>query len=1352
MKYFLLFFTVGLFFKTQGAVVINEIMAGTSERRLSWSTNDAAQLGTGVAWRNPDFSDAAWSSGNLPAGYGFAGMATDLATTMKSIAPSLYLRREFQVTADQAASTQTLNLPVDCNDGFVAYLNGREVARVNCGATNQFMYACQPAYNVAFATDAVSYNLGPAARWLVPGRNVLAIQAHNAEQPSTTAIPEQIMQHVPTPEFKLNAGLWLTTTELPDIFIPYGTSGGPWKYFIGRYEPSGGVVDEGLITNRFTTPQGEEDDYDQPASFVDWVELYNDGPLPVDLSGWTLSDDSGSPDKWHFPTNTILPANGFLLVLCDDRDEANAPAGPAQRLHANFKLGGEGEYLGLFDASRTFVDGFVPNFPPQRFYCSYGRNPANPSAFGYFESATPGATNAGAFYPAQVAPPQFKDSVNADLPGGIYRVSSLSLQLVASTPGSTVRYTLDGSEPTSQNGSVYSTTLTITQPNDKMGTVVRARAFLSGSLPSDVVTHTYLQRQPAALTNVPAILFTADAGRDLYKPCGILAIAGGTNVETSSGNIWQALGSADYDQAVGDGYPFERAVHLEYFFPSGYYPTNQAPVRDDMGLRVSGSDYQRPRMTLQGAATDSPWIPWNSIEKPSFNLHFNGDYGSDPIDYPFFTNYPVGKFQHLRLRAGKNDNYNPFITDELVRRLWLDMGHVGSRGLFCSLYVNAVYKGIFNLAERFRAPFFQEHYNSTAEWDVDYSWTWVDGDSVAFYQLITALDHNLSVAANWQSVTNQIDIDNAADYYLLNTYCAMWDWPGNNFVIARERSTGPNSRFRFAVWDAEGGFNVDSYCNKPVDYNTISNDLLTVTDSWNYLPRIFRRLSTSPEFRLRFADRVNFHLFNGGVLDDRDPDGTGPLKSRFAQRLGELVTEVGPLVQYNTGSSLNTSAFDGWVAVASGRRSYLLGTDAGRKMLRDAGYWPLTEPPVFSQYGGVVPANYLLSMTSTVATAGQTATLYYTLNGTDPRLMGGALNPAAITYTNAVPVSQILTVRARARNNTTAEWSPLTEATFAVSAQPASSNNLVIAELMYHPPGATPAEAAAGVTDSEDLEFIRLINISTNPVDLAGVQFTIGITFSFNSGSLRYLSPGANVLVVKKLSAFQARYGHAYDTLVAGEYGGNLSNSGEQLRLVAADASVIRDFTFDDDVPWPVSPDGSGPSLVLKNPASNPNPALGANWMASAMPGGMPGGVAHPETYSVWRSLFWDSTTGTNDAVAGPYANPDGDDLNNLSEYIYGLSPLLADPTPQLVAAVETINSDPHFTVALRLSGGASDVVVVPQISSDLVNWSNNPAALQLLQTTAGEDGRITCKYFDTTVPNANQQRFVRFQFNVSSP
>jgi hypothetical protein len=335
--------TFGLLFQAQGGVVINEFMAGSSDRRLSWSTNDVAQMGSGVSWKATEYDDSAWSTGNLPAGYGFTGLSTDLTSAMSNQAPSLYLRKEFQVTAEQASATNQLNLLITYNDGCVAYLNGREVARYNCGPTNHFMYACQAAYNVG-GGNRLNYP-GPASQWLVPGRNVLTIQAHNAEQPSTLALPEQITQHIPTPEFRINAGLYWVASPLC-WFIPYGSSGGPWQYFVGRYEPSGGVVDEGLITNTFTPPLGEEDDYDQPAAFVDWVELHNNDSSPVNLTGWSLTDDATLPAKWHFPTNTTIPANGFLLVLCDNRDEANAPAGPARRIHSNFKLGRTGRIPG----------------------------------------------------------------------------------------------------------------------------------------------------------------------------------------------------------------------------------------------------------------------------------------------------------------------------------------------------------------------------------------------------------------------------------------------------------------------------------------------------------------------------------------------------------------------------------------------------------------------------------------------------------------------------------------------------------------------------------------------------------------------------------------------------------------------------------------------------------------------------------------------------------------------------------------------------------------------------------------------------------------------------------------------
>src|SRR5256885_700009 len=313
-------------------------------------------------------------------------------------------------------------------------------------------------------------------------------------------------------------------------------------------------------------------------------------------------------------------------------------------------------------------------------------------------------------------------------------------------------------------------------------------------------------------------------------------------------------------------------------------------------------------MKLSGAEVNSPWTPSDATEKPSFNVYFNGDYGISKLDYRFFPGYDVKDFQHLRLRAGKNDAVNPFITDEFVRRLWIDLGHVGSRGLFCSLYVNAIYKGIFNVTEREREPFFQAHYRSSADWDVRYNYDWVNGDGVAFGAMMAALNADISSLPNYLSAAQLFDPDNFADYYLLNIYCAMWDWPENNFVFARERSTGPLSRFTYVVWDAEGAFNVNGYYNKPVTFDTIAELATKNVD----VPNIWKRLILSPEFRLRFADRVNKHLFNGGVLDDRDPDGAGPLLSRFQQRFSELAAQAAPLIAYNSGQLLATNLFTSW--------------------------------------------------------------------------------------------------------------------------------------------------------------------------------------------------------------------------------------------------------------------------------------------------------------------------------------------------------------------------------------------------------------------------------------------------------
>ena len=76
----------------------------------------------------------------------------------------------------------------------------------------------------------------------------------------------------------------------------------------------------------------------------DWIELYNDGDVTVDLSGFQLTDKESKPEKWTIPKGTIIPAKGFVTFLCAGRDLTNAG-----EMHTNFKLSQtkNNEYVGF---------------------------------------------------------------------------------------------------------------------------------------------------------------------------------------------------------------------------------------------------------------------------------------------------------------------------------------------------------------------------------------------------------------------------------------------------------------------------------------------------------------------------------------------------------------------------------------------------------------------------------------------------------------------------------------------------------------------------------------------------------------------------------------------------------------------------------------------------------------------------------------------------------------------------------------------------------------------------------------------------------------------------------------------
>lgn len=211
------------------------------------------------------------------------------------------------------------------------------------------------------------------------------------------------------------------------------------------------------------------------------------------------------------------------------------------------------------------------------------------------------------------------------------------------------------------------------------------------------------------------------------------------------------------------------------------------------------------------------------------------------------------------------------------------------------------------------------------------------------------------------------------------------------------------------------------------------------------------------------------------------------------------------------------------------------------------------------------------------------------------RRVSGLTNHA-LSYTGPLTLSDLTIVKARAFDGQ--EWSALNEATFVVGAP-----DLVLSELHFHPAKPTPAEMAAGFANADDFEFIELFNAGRTTCDLRGVRFVTGIQFDFAGSGVTQLAPGRYVLVVKNRAAFDLRYGSGRP--VAGEYSGRLDNAGEVLELIDGRGATIFNFGYGTHAPWPEAPDGTGPSLEVVEP--HENLAAAANWRASAAAGGSPG-------------------------------------------------------------------------------------------------------------------------------------------------
>ena len=141
------------------------------------------------------------------------------------------------------------------------------------------------------------------------------------------------------------------------------------------------------------------------------------------------------------------------------------------------------------------------------------------------------------------------------------------------------------------------------------------------------------------------------------------------------------------------------------------------------------------------------------------------------------------------------------------------------------------------------------------------------------------------------------------------------------------------------------------------------------------------------------------------------------------------------------------------------------------------------------------------------------------------------------------------------------------------------------------------------------VEFIELVNVHpSETIDASGVTLTQGPSEPFTLPAGTMVPSGGHVLITNNVAAFTARYPNVEPAVVKGPFLGALSNGGERVKLDNASGETLIDFEYRDGGLWPQSADGAGASLVFIDPqngAGNYSHSFG--WRASSNVGGSPG-------------------------------------------------------------------------------------------------------------------------------------------------
>ena len=835
-----------------------------------------------------------------------------------------------------------------------------------------------------------------------------------------------------------------------------------------------------------------------------------------------------------------------------------------------------------------------------------------------------------------------------DTVGIVFSVNSgffenhFNLELTSPDPSLQIIYTLDGSNP--QNSvtaiTVTSPALVTIDPESTTGrpatpsVVVRASSGKSGYKPSIPVSRTYVFTEKVKTQSWPGgdwpswningqlidLEMDSEVVNDpLYSGQIVNSLLGipSISIITDLKNLFDPA-SGIYVNASGHGLEWEKECSAELIYPDGTKGFNV-----NAGLRIRGG-----------------WSRNDGFPKHAFRLFFREKYGNDKLHYPLFGDEGIDIFDKIDLRAEQNYAWsNGLINNSMVREVFSrdsqrDMGQPYTRSRYYHLYLNGMYWGLYQTQERSEARYAESYFGGNEEeYDVvkvntenGYTVEATDGNLDSWQTLYDMCQKGFVSNSDYFKIEGKdqsgkpvkggeimIDLDNLIDFMLVIFYTGNFDAPTASFMLnkrannfyAIDNRTDNSKGFTFYAHDTEHSL-FDEAHNPGIGLNEdrvsigqrTDNMKMEVSDLTVFHPQwLHFKLSDNPEYRVRFADRAWKHLSEEGVLSPENA----------LERINKRISEVDVAVVAESarwGDSKRTGApytkNTTWIPEINKIRDNFTPyrTKIVIDQLKKANLFPQIKAPIIKTLSGsTVSDNVLITspVSIEIENPNGSGTIYYTLNGSDPRKPGGGVNTGVSFSLNTISININASTQIKARILSGGQWSAMQQVNFIN--QQEDYSDLSITELHYHPPDYI---AGSDTTEGQDLEFIEFKNTGDHSINLTGLVLDSAVHYTFPENKL--LPPKQFFVVASKPLKFYNFYGY----LASGNYQGNFSNAGEEILLSKPSEQEVVNFSYQDSSPWPSEADGKGFSLSSAEINPSGDPGNYSYWTLSVKKDGTP--------------------------------------------------------------------------------------------------------------------------------------------------